>query len=298
MPATTGQIGNWGRWGADDQLGALNQITPDDVVAAARLVRRGRIYSLAQPIRRSGVPCERSRNPSLHLMRVDGADYMAGAKPPGGVRATDDYLFMACHGTTHIDALAHVWTGDQMYNAIPGAQVRSSGARKLGIENVRGIAARGVLLDVAAFKGDAHLPAGYAITPADLEGCAAAQGVTVGRGDVVLVRTGWRGVFDRDPDAYYRSQPGIGLACGPWIVARDVVAVGADNVAVEVDPPEDGKGPVPLHVELIRNHGIYLLELLELDELARDRVFEFLFVAAPLRIIGGVGSPLNPLAVC
>lgn len=292
------RVGNWGQWGPEDQLGALNYVTPAHLVKAASLVRKGKIYSLALSIRRSGVPYERSRNPVLHLMKVDGGDYAAGATPPGGVRATDDYLLIACHGTTHIDALSHVWTGEQMYNGFPGALVRSSGAHRLAIDNIRGIVTRGVLLDVAGCKGVPHLPGGYAISDDDLDACARAQGTAVGTGDVLLVRTGWHTVFSRDPETYHRSQPGLGKASARWIVERQVVAVGADNVAVEVDPAEDGKSVVPLHVELIRNHGVYLMELFDLEELARDRVFEFLFVAAPLRILGGVGSPLNPLAIC
>lgn len=298
MTGNEGKMGNWGRWGTDDQLGALNHVRPEDVARAAGLVRRGRVYSLALPIRRSGIPYERSRNPALHLMKVDGGDYAAGAQPPGGVRAADDYLVIACHGTTHIDALSHVWIGEEMYNGFPGAMVRSSGAHKLAIDNVRGIVTRGVLLDAAAFKGVPHLPGGYAIDGDELEACAKAQGVGVGRGDVLLVRTGWHTVFAGDPETYHRSQPGLGVTAARWLVEREVVAVGADNVAVEVDPAEDGRSVVPLHVELIRNHGVYLLELLDLEDLARDRVFEFLFIAAPLRIVGGVGSPLNPLAVC
>jgi len=292
------RVGNWGKWGTEDQLGALNYITAAHLVKAASLVKKGKIYSLALSIRRSGVPYDRSRNPVLHLMKVDGADYAAGATPPGGVRATDDYLLIACHGTTHIDALSHVWTGEQMYNGFPGAMVRSSGAHKLAIDNIHGIVTRGVLLDVAGFKSVPHLPGGYAITDEDLEACSRAQGTTLESGDVLLVRTGWHTVFSQDPETYHRSQPGLGRAAARWIVERQVVAVGADNVAVEVDPAEDGKSVVPLHVELIRNHGVYLMELFDLEEVARDRVFEFLFVAAPLRILGGVGSPLNPLAIC
>jgi len=293
-----GRIGNWGKWGAEDQLGALNYVAPELVVKAATLVRRGQIYSLALPIRRSGVPLEPSRNPAMHLMKLDGGDYAAGAKPPGGVRAADDYLFISCHGTTHIDALSHVWTGEEMYNGFPGSAVRSSGAHRLAMDNVRGIVARGVLLDVAAHMGVAHLDGGYAITDRDLAATARGQAVAVGRGDVVLVHTGWPAMFARDPDAYHRSQPGVGLAGGRWLIDREVAAVGADNIAVEVHPAEDGTSVVPLHVALIRNHGVYLIELLDLEALARDRVFEFLFVAAPLRIVGGVGSPLNPLAIC
>jgi kynurenine formamidase len=291
-------VGNWGQWGSEDQWGGFNFITPSHLVKAATLVKKGNVYSLGLPIRRSGVPCERSRNPALHLMKVDGGDYAAGATPPGGVRAADDYLLIACHGTTHIDALAHVWTGEHMYNGFPGGLVRSSGAHKLAIDNVRGIVTRGVLLDVATYKGVPHLAGGYAITSADLDACAKAQGTAVGPGDVLLVRTGWHTVFSRDPEVYHRSQPGLGTASVRWIIERNVVAVGADNIAVEVDPTEDGKSVVPIHVELIRNHGVYLIELLDLEELGRDRVFEFMFVAAPLRIVGGVGSPLNPLAIC
>lgn len=292
------KIGNWARWGSEDQMGNLNLITPESVIRASRLVKKGRVYSLALPIRRTGVPSDLSRNPALHLMKLDGGDYLAGAKPPGGVSAADDYLIMACHGTTHIDALAHVWIENLMYNGFSGSLVRSSGAHKLGIENVRQLVTRGVLLDIARFKGIPHLEGGYAITDSDLQACAAAQGVAAGTGDVLLIRTGWLSVFYQNPDEFYRAQPGLGTSSGKWIIEREIVAVGADNIAVEVEPAEDGRSVVPLHVELLRNHGIYFMELLDLEELARDKVFEFLFVAAPLRIFGGVGSPINPLAIC
>ncbi len=292
--------GNWGRWGPDDERGAMNLVTAEAVVKAARLVKKGSVYSLGLPINRKA-PGSDIRNPSLHLMQVDGGAFAAGSVGPGNVQMADDYIFMACHGGTHIDAFSHTWYDHKMYNGFSGNHVRStSGARKLGIDKVPSIVTRGILLDIAAHKGVPEIEPPYIITCQDLEDCARAQGTIPEPGDTVLFRTGWLPVFWKDRARWEKGQPGIGRDSVDFIRKYDIAVIGADNTAVESGPWDAGPENLisPVHVECLRNLGVHMLELLDLEELAKDGSKEFLFITAPLPITGGVGSPINPLAVC
>jgi kynurenine formamidase len=288
---------NWGRWGADDELGAANLIEPATVRAGAALVRSGRVFSLGLPIDAKHVPVTPGRAPPQHFMRTDGGDYAAGLQRTDGFQTTDDVISMPCHAGTHIDALCHVGDGDQLYNGFPLAGVRSAGAKKLGIEKLRSLCTRGVLLDLCALHGVPVLAKGTVITPQDLEACEQRQGVRVTPGSVLLLHTGWLGAIATLGTAEFLSgEPGIGMAAAHWVHERGVVAVGADNFAVEAIPTEDRR-PAPVHRMLIRGCGVYLMEMMALRELAAAGVHEFLFVAAPLPITGGTGSPINPLAI-
>jgi kynurenine formamidase len=290
-------MNTWGRWGAQDERGALNYITPEQMVRAAGLVRCGRVYPLALPVQQHKVPVFPGRAPALHFMTMDGGDYAAGQKAKGGFQYTDDYLMLACHAGTHMDALAHVCSEGVMYNGFPASEVRSYGARRGGIDKVGAIFTRGVMLDVAALHAVPHLAAHHEVTAADLDACCRAQGISVGPGDAVLLRTGWLTVYPQDPNGFEREQPGIGLGTVDWFAERQVSMIAADNTAVEKVPARHGEEHFPVHIRLLRDLGIHLMELLDLEALARDGVHEFLFVAAPLRITGGVGSPLTPLAL-
>lgn len=293
----TTQAGNWGRWGEKDERGAANFISPELLRDAAGLVKRGKVYSLSLPIQQRGVPVFPRRAPCLHFMTLDGGDYAAGFSRKGGFQTSDDYISLPTHGTTHIDALAHVWYDDQLYNGYLGSSVRSTGAAKLGIDKLKHLCGRGVHLDLCAWQGVDHLPGGYVVAADDLRACAAAQGVDVRKGDIVLFRTGWQQVFAKEGGPkFFEQEPGIGLDAARWLGELGVAAIGSDNYGVEVVPTEHGD-PAPVHRMLIRDYGMYLLELFVLDALAKDQVHEFLFVAAPLMITGGVGSPINPLAL-
>jgi kynurenine formamidase len=294
--AADSRASNWGRWGDEDERGALNLIGAEEVCRAARLVRRGRVFQLGMPIQATGVPSYPSRPPALHLMARHGGDYLAGAVARGNVGTADDYLGLATHGVTHIDALSHLWYDDALYNGVHPREVRGSGAARNGIDKIGPIVARGVLLDVAGAAGLDRLAGGYPIGIAELEECLRRQQIAVGAGDVVLVRTGWLTQFVADAAVYNDSQPGLSASTVPWLVERDVAVVGADNIAVECMPDPGGEN-APLHQRLLRDYGVHLLELLDLEELAAEKVWEFLFIAAPLRIKRGVGSPLNPVAV-
>lgn len=281
---------NWGRWGADDERGTLNLLTEAEVARAAALVRKGKVYSLAVPLA-PDAPAGR-RYAVRHYPAVFGTE----GEPYG---YADDRIDLYTHGTTHIDALSHIFYDNRLYN---GFRVDESldgqrGASKVGMQNVDAIVGRGVLLDVAGHRGVEHLGLNEEIMPEELDACAEAQGVAIQAGDIVLIRTGWLRVFGEDRALFEVGEPGPGARVADWFHAHDVCALGVDNRAVETFAWGEGT-PWPLHVAVVRNLGGYLMELLALDELAADKVFEFLFVAAPLPLVGGIGSPINPLAIC
>ena len=302
-------FGNWNRWGADDERGAANLLTPEVVVSAVSSVREGKVLSLAMPIRGATSNGGARRVPHLagrplpqHFMAVDGGDYATGArKIKDAIAVADDALVVSPHGTTtHIDALAHLWRDDKLYNGHPAGRVRSYGATRCGIDKLGAIVTRGLLLDVAGFLGVDHVEPETVIDKSVLAGCAEAVGVEPRPGDVVLVRTGWPRVFATDPRRYQGAQPGIAYSAGRWLVDQDVVAIGSDNVAVGAIAPDGSfAGPVEedIHLLTLWENGVHLVEMLWLEELAEAGRAEFLFVAAPLPIEGGTASPLNPLAV-
>jgi len=284
------EASNWGRWGPDDEKGTLNFITPEIVREAARLVRKGKIYSLSIPVARDA-PIWPARHNVFHF-----ATYRDNPIP-GGISGAEDILIMHTYGTTHLEGLAHVWYDGKLYNGFPATAVGSRGTEKLAIDNVKGLVSRGVLLDIARLKEVDHLEKGYVITPSDIEDCLAQEGIAIHRGDVVLIRTGWINVFWRDQLEFESGEPGIGMAAAMWLKDREVSAVGTDTNGVEVRPFEDPAEVFPVHKVLLRDYGLYDIELMKLDELAADEVYEFLFVAAPLQIVRGLGSPINPLAL-
>ncbi|MCH7553953.1 MAG: cyclase family protein [Chloroflexi bacterium] len=285
------EFSNWGRWGTDDEIGALNLVTPETTAAAIGSVKQGKVYSLASAIRESNVPRLEFRAANQHFVRVFGGPTRDVAS------VADDVIVVGCHGaTTHVDALCHYWTGDKLYNGFPEDTVQGRGALRLGIENVKSMVTRGVMLDVAAAKGVDYLDGGYIITRADLDECCQKQGVELRAGDVALFRTGWPRTYYESAEKYNRSQPGLTWDSGMWFCERDVCAVGSDNSAIGVrtEAPYEGAN---VHALFLHQAGVYLIEMMELDELSRDKVYEFLFVMAPLLVLGATGSSVNPLAI-
>lgn len=301
--------GNWGRWGPNDERGAANLLTPEVVRAAAGSVREGRLLSLGMPIRgstsgpaASSVPHLPGRPLPQHFMSVDGADYTAGARLMNGVIGiADDALIVSPHGTTtHMDALCHMWRGDLLYNNHAAARVRSYGATRCGIDKAGPIVARGVLFDVPAHLGVPYLDETVRVGADLLRDIAEDRGISVQPGDVAVIRTGWPTVYETDRARYQGGQPGLSHDGGLWLAERDVTAVACDNAAVgalAMDGSFDAGPDEDLHLLLLWSRGIYLLEMLWLEELARTGRHDFLFVAAPLAIEGGTGSPVNPVAV-
>lgn len=288
---------NWGRWGKDDERGTVNLLTPERVALAAGLVTRGEVYSLGLKISGRTVPVPPNRPGPQQYMTRDGGDFAAGLRRKGNFETTDGVIVIGEHVGTHIDALAHVGDEGKLFNGHPLSGVRSNGARNCGIDRLPSLVGRGVLLDVCALHETDRLAPDCLITAADLEACCKRQSVQVEPGSIVLIRTGWLSMFhEQGAEAYFRTEPGIGMEASAWLVERDVVGIGMDNYGVEVVPTEDGR-PGPVHRALVRDCGMYLMEMLVLDELASADPGSFLFVAAPLPIMGGVGSPLNPLAI-
>lgn len=287
---------NWGRWGDDDERGALNLLDSAAVRRGLAAARRGEVVPLGLPVQARRVPVMPPRPPVLHTMLVDGADFEAGARRgPNGLQFADDHLSMACHSGTHLDALSHIARDGLMYNGIPASEVRSAtGARRLGIDKVGGVVCRGVLLDV--IKQAPGMEAGQAITVSDLHRALRDVDTELQPGDAVLIRTGWLARFEERDLTWYESEPGIDLDAARWLADQGVVLVGADNFAVEVVPAASGE-PLPVHLSLLQERGVYLLELVDLEPLVSAAVSTFTLVLAPLRITGGVASPVNPLAI-
>ncbi|MPZ28272.1 MAG: cyclase family protein [Micromonosporaceae bacterium] len=279
------RVGNWGRWGPADERGAINLLGPAEVRAATGLVRDGVVVPLAQPINRQ-TPMPSHRIAPAHFMDRDGADATRSA--PFGF--ADDTLMLATHTGTHLDALAHVWSEDTLYNGFPSGSITSRGARHCGIDRVPPLVGRGVLLDLAATLG--QLPAGREITAAELERAATDAGVELQPGDLVLLRTGW---WPRagGTATYFDGEPGPGPAAAAWLAAADIAVVGADNYAVEALPAEQ----FPVHRLLLRDHGVPILEGLDLEALAATGRTAFLLVISPLPLVGATASPVNPVAV-
>jgi kynurenine formamidase len=296
------KVSNWGRWGPDDERGTVNFITPAVLRAAAACVRQGRIFSLALPLGSDGPQFgQAGRVNPVHVMT---SLHNPMSADPDGIRYADDFIMMPLQCATQWDGLAHVHYGGRLYNGHSTATVTAAGAERNGIDKMAaGIVSRGVLLDVARAKGVERLAPGEAIGPADLDAAEQAQGVRVQSGDVLLVRTGHMQVFTRDADriGYMRQMPGLGVACVEWLHRREVAAVATDTNMVEVYPLEDPAVMLPVHALCIRDMGLTLGEMLDLEALAADcagdGVWTFFFSAPPLPVTGGVGSPINPLAI-
>jgi kynurenine formamidase len=295
------RVRNWGRWGPDDERGTINYITPERLVAAAGLVRRGAIFDLGIPFGDDGPQPGGGRINPVHLMSQTGDTQVF----PGGFKFADDYIFMPLQGATQWDALSHVFYDDQLYNGFPAKDVSVVGAAHNSIDKLaKGIAGRGVLLDIARLKGVDWLDEGVVITPQDLEAAIERQGgVDVGPGDILVFRTGWRKKFlvEADPAAFMAGEPGLGQDCCEWLHERQIAAVCSDNWAIEVLPGENPDALLQVHMVLIRDMGMTLGEIFDLEELAADceddGVWEFMFCAPPLKVTAGVGSPINPLAM-
>ncbi len=294
------RLRNWGRWGDDDERGTLNLITPERIVAAGQLIRTGKSFPLGIPVGADGPQPGGGRINPVHLMSQTGEDQVF----PGGFRFADDYVFMPLQSGTQWDALSHVFYDDQLYNGYPATDVTVHGAKRNTIDRIAdGVAGRGVLLDIAARRGVEWMQAGDVITPDDLDDAAEHQGVEVRAGDIVLFRTGWRRKFlaERDPKEFMAGEPGLGQDCCDWLHRHDIAAVASDNWAIEVLPGENPDALLQVHMVLIRDMGLTLGEILDLEALAadcaEDGVYEFFFCAPPLMVTGGVGSPINPLAI-
>jgi kynurenine formamidase len=283
------------RYSNDDVIGAANEITPDVVAAAARLVTTGQRYSLAQ-ILDAASPAQMWRFWKQELL----TDKTTLANSFGTNKQTfvEESISGALHSGTHLDGLAHIGIGEYAYGGRKWTDItRPDGLTDLGIENLPPIATRGVLLDVAAVHGVACLDADQAVTGADLQTAQERAGVEVRAGDVVIVHTGWGELWDSDPERYNASEPGIDVSGALWCIDRRVTVIGADNWAVERVPLETEAEAFPVHQETITRNGVYLLENVRTKELVADGVREFFCLISPVRMRGASGSMVNPVAI-
>ena len=283
------------RYGADDTIGALNEINDDTVRAAVALVKTGRRYQLAQ-ILDSESPAQMWRywKHSLLLDRVIPGRFVGANRQS----FLEESVAGALHSGTHLDGLAHIGIGEHTYNGHRYDEiVDAAGLTKLGMEDVPPIVARGVLLDVTRIAGVEMLGDTEVVTPDMLDAATQAQGVDVRPGDVLVIHTGWSALWGVDDDRYKRSEPGIGLAAARWCTDRRVAVVGADNWAVEVVPGESPELSFPVHQHCIAQYGVYLLENVRSQELVRDGVSEFFCAILPARLRGASASIVSPVAV-
>lgn len=292
------------KYGADDQIGALNEITPAKIVAAAGLVRQGKTYDLSHVLDED-VPAFPGRSFRQHL--VTTAHHENRRRPDAGESGWGannvNWITEVVYGTTqlgtHLDGLNHLQIGEQFYNGHTlGELAEAYGTNKLGIDTAPQIVTRGVLLDIAALHGVERLAAGSVITPADLEAAEVVQGVQVERGDALLLHTGWGAQWMVDNAAYLAGEPGPGMAAAAWLVAHGVALTGCDTWSYGAVPPEDPTQPFVVPQTLNVKHGVLIVENLHTAHLARDKVYEFMFVLTHAKLRGATGAWVAPVAIC
>ena len=299
------ELSNWGRWGEDDQLGTLNLVTPEVRRAAAALVSEGVSVSCAWDIENTHQPDHAMGTPQ-RFMVATGESAAAQAERGARMGGCLEFFGLVYHGyaITHLDGLCHIFWDGKMYNGKPAHLVNAAGgATDLPITELRdGIVTRGVMLDIAALKGVDWLEPGEGVFPKDLEAAEQRQGVRVQSGDAVLLRTGYghrKREVGREP-LLETGFPGWHVACAPWLRERGVSVIGADT-ATDVNPSGYNELRIPLHAVGIVAMGLWLIDNMQLEDLAaacnRYGRHEFQFLLSPLRIIGGTGSPANPLAI-
>ena len=297
------RLSNWGRWGVGDRIGTLNFITQAKVVAAATKIRAGKLFDLGIPVGANGPQIGGGRTNPVHHMSISPLDFR---DRDDGLIIADDYVFMPLQSVTQWDGLAHVGYDAMLYNGVSASTITTmAGSTELSIDQIatKGVAGRGVLLDIAALNGVDMLNSGHAITIRELENAERRQGTSVASGDILLVRTGWirRFLVDHSPKAYWEPNPGLDYHCVEWLHDRQVAAVASDNWSLEVMPVGAHGFALPFHCVAIRDLGMTIGEIFDLEALAADcaadGVWDFFFTAPPLKVTGGVGSPITPLAL-
>jgi kynurenine formamidase len=273
------------QFATQDRLGALNHMTPKQVLKAMRLVKTGKVYSLAIPLAPSD---------GKYSVKIEEFDL----EKPNQVTGFSDRIELSPTAGTSMDGLGHAGRNHRHFGGVNASDIAGPrGARIYGIETLPPFVTRGVLLDVARHRKIAVVPNGTAINGAELRAIARAEGVTIREGDVVLLHTGWLDQTLKDPDASKSEEPGLGREGARYLAELGVVAVGADTVGVEVNPAETPGEYAPIHQILLADNGIYLFESVNTSELAADKAYEFLFMAAPPRLTGSVQANLHPIAI-
>ena len=280
------------RYGAADTIGAANNLSAEKVLQAAKLIRLGKTYALGVE---TG-PASPAYPPRKYGLIVIGA----GPVPMGSNNATgnDDFLSTYVGIGSQLDGLGHMGEQHVYYNGNKAADfVTSAGLLKLGTHAIPPIVSRGVLLDMAKHFGMNPLPAGKVFNRADIDAAAKAQGVKIGKGDVVLFHTGWQNLVGKDNAAFMAGEPGLGVEGAEYLAGLGVVAIGSDTWAIEVIPHEDTTKAFPVHVTLLAKNGVYILENMDTRQLAADGGYEFLFVLGQPKFVGSVQAVINPIAI-
>lgn len=297
---------NWGKWGDDDEVGAVNYLNAETILRGVQSVETGRCFSLGMPIGHpAGDPKTPGRPEVQHHMLRDRGHYEAGKVEGDDRQGSDDVIYLATHGTTHVDALGHAWYDDELYNGYDPATTKG-GLEKCSIEPIadHGVVGRGVLLDIARHRGVDRLDHDSSIPLAELLACAEDQGVEILPRDVLVIRTGWlEGFHEGEQDRILEyDEPGITYSDDlvAWFHEMEIPVFATDTLANERTYPEMGVR-IPLHATLIRDQGVLFTEITRLDRLAedcaRDGKYDFLYVCSPLKIVEGTASPVNPLAI-
>ena len=288
------------KWGPNDEIGAANYMTPALALAAARLVKTGKVYSLGITVSTT-TPAFPPRTCAIYIVQP-GQTGSAEGLGPTHTTYNDDILNCWTGIGTQLDGLGHIGVGDRYYNGFKWGEFATiGGLKKLGADKVPPMVARGILLDMAAHMGVDVVKEGTAFNKAEIDAVAAKQGVEIRQGDVVIFHTGWLSLIDKDPKRYGSVEPGLGREGARYLVSKGVVAVGADTWAVEVIPFEkDGDkegGIFGVHQILIPMSGTYILENINTAELAKDKAYEFMFVLGQNKYQGAVQSMINPVAI-
>lgn len=301
---------NWGKWGEDDEVGALNYLGPEQVLAATQLVSSGKIFTLQRLIGDpKGDPVWPGRSPAERTQVFDESDWDEGGEGPafpGGLHYADDKIVALLQGSTQYDALGHVWYDGKIWNGYD-ARTTIGGLDKASVSSIaeRGVVGRGVLLDMARFLGKDYLSAKETFTHEDLEACAKAQGVTIEKRDILIIRTNHLQLFFEKGDAFYEDFCECGLVYSPqlveWFKDKEIPNLVTDTIANEVTTDPNTGVALTLHNALMRNLGIAFTEICDLEKLAEDcaadKRYAFLYVAAPLKISQATGSPVNPVVI-
>ena len=283
------------RYGADDRLGAINNLSPAKVLEAAQLVRTGKTYALGVVTGRE-TPAFGTR--SFQIVTMTAGDASAPGQGPNLMTGNDDLLLTWLGIGTQLDGLGHLGIDHRYYNGTPVSEfLRPDGLLEFGTHTLPPIVTRGVLLDMAGLLGVDRLAAGTAINRQEIDAAALRQGVGLRHGDVVILNTGWQALAESDPELFLAGEPGLGVDGAEYLAGLGVVAVGADSWALEVLPSEDEALVYPVHQLLLAKNGVYILENVRTDELVADEAWEFLFVLGQPRFEGAVQMVINPVAI-
>ena len=280
------------KWGAEDERGSANHMKPQSVLNAVKLVKTGEVIELGHVLSQS-MPFFGTRRFDVHMKRT----FM---NEPTNRRGSNEELVVSEIGQvgTQFDGFAHQTHENSWYNCFKVDENSTrTGFKKLGVHKVGALITRGVLIDVAGYKGVETLGDNYEITVEDLEGALKKQNLTLQAGDAVLINTGWGKLWGKENARYVKSCPGIGVKAAEWLMAKDPMLLGSDNWPVEVAPNPDKLISLPVHQIALVVNGVHLLENLKLDELAGKNVSEFAFIMQPLKIEGGTGSTVTPVAI-